>query len=114
MTWRRGEAGSTLIDPPKDAPVPDFTNGKERDNRHVLYRIMISLFSIFLLTRILFTFAWGVLTGMTKVQSHNGCLVTYYSEKAAMAFQVRHNSRTKCTLKSKKTLVLALLNHEQL
>ncbi len=30
MTWRRGEAGSTLIDPPKDAPVPDFTNGKER------------------------------------------------------------------------------------
>ncbi len=31
MTWRRGEAGSTLIDLPKDAPVPDFTNGKERD-----------------------------------------------------------------------------------
>ena len=31
MTWRRGEAGSTLIDRPKDAPVPDFTNGKERD-----------------------------------------------------------------------------------
>ncbi len=30
MTWRRGEAGSTLIDRPKDAPVPDFTNGKER------------------------------------------------------------------------------------
>ncbi len=28
MTWRRGEAGSTLIDRPKDAPVPDFTNGK--------------------------------------------------------------------------------------
>ena len=25
-----GEAGSTLIDRPKDAPVPDFTNGKER------------------------------------------------------------------------------------
>ncbi len=24
MTWRRGEAGSTLIDRPKDAPVPDF------------------------------------------------------------------------------------------
>ena len=23
-------AGSTLIDRPKDAPVPDFTNGKER------------------------------------------------------------------------------------
>ena len=33
MTWRRGEAGSTLIDRPKDAPVPDFTNGKERDNQ---------------------------------------------------------------------------------
>ena len=31
MTWRSGEAGSTLIDRPKDAPVPDFTNGKERD-----------------------------------------------------------------------------------
>ncbi len=24
MTWRRGEAGSTLIDRPNDAPVPDF------------------------------------------------------------------------------------------
>ncbi len=34
MTWRRGEAGSTLIDRPKDAPVPDFTNGKERDNKN--------------------------------------------------------------------------------
>ncbi len=33
MTWRRSEAGSTLIDRPKDAPVPDFTNGKERANR---------------------------------------------------------------------------------
>ena len=29
MTWRRGEAGSTLIDRPKDAPVPDFTNGMQ-------------------------------------------------------------------------------------
>ncbi len=24
MTWRRGEAGSTLIDRPNDDPVPDF------------------------------------------------------------------------------------------
>ncbi len=31
MTWRRGEAGSTLIDRPNDAPVPDFHEWQGRD-----------------------------------------------------------------------------------
>ncbi len=40
MTWRRGEAGSTLIDRPNDDPVPDFHEcqgkGYER-GRYVAY-----------------------------------------------------------------------------
>ncbi len=48
------DTGSTLIDRPKDAPVPDFTNGKERANVAVIVMIVLNYYQ-YMIHRLTFT-----------------------------------------------------------